>query len=158
MGMLRYERVQVSYFGRLGVEVGVFVGVDHLRRAGQLTYEQEQLYFDIDDWFKAELPEPPFYADGNAIGAVTWFKPELPMAMFDRIESLRAILDAHGIAHERVVSLDPGSVVYEDDFQIGVIPHVRREPTSMPGGVVQGTTTARSKRHLGMKNPSRADE
>ena len=29
---------------------------------------------DIDDWFLENLPEPPFYADGNSIGAVTWFE------------------------------------------------------------------------------------
>lgn len=32
-----YVRIQVGYRGRLGVEAGLFVAVDQLRRAGRLT-------------------------------------------------------------------------------------------------------------------------
>jgi hypothetical protein len=46
-----YVRLQVSYIGRLGVNVGIFVAVDHLRRADRLSLEEESLYFDVDDWF-----------------------------------------------------------------------------------------------------------
>lgn len=76
-----YVRVQAGYRGRLGVEVGVFVAVDHLRRAGRLTIEQEALYLDIDDWFNEHLPNPGFYADGNSVGAVTWFRHPVPEHM-----------------------------------------------------------------------------
>ena len=74
-------RVQAGYRGRLGVEVGVFVAVDHLRRAGRLTIEQEALYLDIDDWFNEHLANPGFYADGNSVGAVTWFRHPVPEQM-----------------------------------------------------------------------------
>jgi hypothetical protein len=53
-----YVRLQVSYIGRLGVNVGIFVAVDHLRRADRLTLEEESLYFDVDDWFGVTLPHP----------------------------------------------------------------------------------------------------
>jgi hypothetical protein len=65
----RFVRLQTSYRGSLGVEVGIFVAVDHLRRAGRLTPDEEDLYFDIDDWFRDELPNPPFYEDANGVGA-----------------------------------------------------------------------------------------
>lgn len=83
VGMIgeRFVRVQAAYRGRLGVEVGVFVAVDHLRRAGRLTPDEEALYLDIDDWFTEHLPNPDFYADGNSIGAVTWFKSPVPPQM-----------------------------------------------------------------------------
>lgn len=61
----------MRYYGRIGVEVGIFVAVDHLRRAGRLTPSEELLYVDIDDWFETNLPNPPFYEEGNTIGAVT---------------------------------------------------------------------------------------
>lgn len=60
-------RLQATYRGRLGVEVGIFVAVDHLRRADRLTEDEDELYFDIDDWFNANLPNPPFYEDATPL-------------------------------------------------------------------------------------------
>lgn len=140
----KFTRVQVRYRGRLGIEVGVFVAVDHLRRAGVLDAHQENQYLDINDWFEENLPNPPFYEDGNTIGAVTWFKVPLPDAMAHRVEALQAILHAHGVEHDVVFSNDPGEVVYEDEFQIGVVPLVRGEMTPMPEGLALGPTSAGS--------------
>ncbi|MFE6968260.1 HAD family hydrolase [Isoptericola sp. NPDC057653] len=143
-----YVRVQATYRGRLGVEVGVFVAVDHLRRAGVLSPDQEAEYLDVDDWFTAHLPNPGFYADGNTVGAVTWFRTPVPAAMQERVDRMCAILAAHGVAHDVVRSTDPGTRVYEDAFQVGVVPHVRHEPTPLPEGVVLAPTTAGSKRSV----------
>lgn len=143
-----YIRVQARYRGRLGVEVGVFVAVDHLRRAGVLSAEQEAQYFDIDDWFQEHLPNPPFYVDGNTVGAITWFRTPVPTDMSTRIDTLRGILIAHGVEHDLVTATDPGEKIYEDEFQIGVVPHVRHEPSAMPEGLVLGATNAGSKRQF----------
>jgi len=143
-----YQRLQATYRGRLGVGVGVFVAVDHLRRAGRLTAEQEALYLDIDDWFHEHLPEPDFYADGNSVGAVTWFKTPLPTEMQTRVEQLCAILATHEVALDVVHSDSPGVVIYEDDYQIGVIPAERGEPTATPAGLVLAPTSAGSKRRV----------
>ena len=148
-GPADYTRIQVRYRGRLGVEVGVFVAVDHLRRAGVLDAAQEALYLDIDDWFHEHLPNPPFYDDGNTVGAVTWFRTPIPPAMAERVAALRGILDAHGVVHDVVVSADPGEIVYRDDFQVGVVPRERADATPMPEGLVLGPTSAGSKRGLG---------
>lgn len=132
----QYVRIQARYRGRLGVEVGIFVAVDHCRRAGILTAAQEAQYIEIDAWFQEHLPNPPFYDDGNSIGAVTWFKSPVPTDMSERLDHLRRILDAHEVPHDRVTSADPGARIYEDDFQIGVIPHERGEASPLPAGVV----------------------
>lgn len=143
-----FLRVQVRYRGRLGVEVGIFVAVDHLRRAGMLSAEEEGSYLDIDDWFREHLPNPPFYEDGNSIGAVTWFKTPLSREMTERIDELKAILDAHGVEHDVVSALEPGRIVYEDEYQVGAVPLERDEPTPLPDGVVLGPTSAGSKREF----------
>ncbi|MGV1003414.1 MAG: hypothetical protein ACOYEV_01355 [Candidatus Nanopelagicales bacterium] len=148
-----YTRVQAGYVGRLGVEVGVFVAVDHLRRAGILTVDEEQVYLDIDDWFREYLPSPPFYEDGNSVGAVTWFKPRLPPAMTERITVLQGILTRHGVAVEVLESPAPGDIIYQDEFQVGVLPTRRRLPTPLPKDVQLGPTTAGSKRHLARTRP-----
>lgn len=150
-GQKPYVRLQATYRGRLGVEVGIFVAVDHLRRAGRLSEEDEELYFDVDDWFEAELPNPPFYADGNTIGAVTWFKRATSAGLLARLAHLCDILDRHGVAWVAAEASDPGRVVYEDAFQVGVVPYQRHGPSPMPPGVALGATTASSKRHLGKK-------
>lgn len=149
--MARYFRIHTVDVGRLGVGVGVFVAVDHLRRAGRLSEAEEELYFDVDDWFREALPRPPFYADGNTVGAVTWFKPEGSAHFASRLDALRGLLTAHGVAHRRSGSDDPGRIVYEDDHQVGAVPRVRRPPTPLPAGTVLGPTTSGSKRHLGRR-------
>src|SRR5688572_18403291 len=92
-----FVRIQALYRGRLGVEVGIFVAVDHLRRADTLTEDEEELYFDVDEWFNVQLPNPPFYEDGNTVGAVTWFKKALTDEMRERLEPLCRILDKYGV-------------------------------------------------------------
>ena len=144
----KFCRFQATYCGRLGVEVGLFVAVDHLRRAGSLAADELATYLDVDDWFHEHLPEPTFYTDGNSVGAVTWFRTPMPIDMAQRAESLMAILMAHDVAHEMVCSDDPGRVIYEDEFQVGVIPRSRKEQTPMPADLVLGPTTAASKREL----------
>ncbi len=144
----KFCRFQAAYCGRLGVEVGLFVAVDHLRRAGSLSADELATYLDVDDWFHEHLPEPAFYTDGNSVGAVTWFKAPMPIDMAQRAESLMAILMAHDVAHEMVCSDDPGRVIYEDEFQVGVIPRSRKERTPLPADLVLGPTTAASKREL----------
>jgi len=146
-----FVRIQAWYRGRLGVEVGIFVAVDHLRRADRLTEDEEELYFDVDDWFEIHLPNPPFYSDGNTVGAVTWFKNSSTGEMRGRLEPLCRILDKYGVTWMAAESADPGKIIYEDRFQVGAIPYQRYEPTPMPQGVLLGPSTAGSKRHLGKK-------
>jgi hypothetical protein len=150
--MRSFFRVHADYVGRVGVEVGIFVAVDHLRRAGLLSDAEEDLYFDIDDWFRNALPVPPVYADGNTLGAVTWFREAVRGrgAFAGRIDALRGILTAHGVSHGESASDDPGPILYEDDHQICVLPRSRRprDPLPFPPGTVLGPTTAGSKRHL----------
>lgn len=128
--------------------MGVFVAVDHLRRAGRLSAEQAALYLDIDDWFNEHLPNPGFYADGNSAGAVTWFRHPIPDEMGWRVEQLTGILRAHDVAFDTAWSDDPGTVVYEDEYQVGVIPYVRGNPDSPPENVALLPTTAGSKRDV----------
>ena len=133
------------------MEVGVFVAVDHLRRAGVLSAEEEAQYFDIDDWFNVNLPNPSFYEDGNSVGAVTWFKFPVPLEMAERIGTLKRILTAHGVEHDVLSAEDPGEQIYEDEFQVGIVPREPHEPTAMPEGLTLGPTSAGSKREFTQK-------
>lgn len=107
---------------RRGREPAYMARVDHLRRSGRLSEEEIVLYVSVDEWFQENLPNPPFYDDGNSAGAVTWFKN----AAEDMTDRLRPLL------WERSVSDDPGRVVYEDRWQVGVIPSARLGMTPLP--------------------------
>ena len=69
--------------------------------------------------------------------------------MLERLAPLQAILSKYAVEHAVVQSQDPGRIIYEDEFQVGVLPYRRVEPTPMPHGLVLGPTTSGSKRHLG---------
>ncbi|MDI2036358.1 hypothetical protein [Paenarthrobacter nitroguajacolicus] len=125
-----FQRFHAGYVGRTGVAVGVFVAVDHLRRAGKLSEQEIVLYAMTDVWFQENLPNPPFYDDGNSIGAVTWFR-DTSDSMTGRLQPLLSILDSNDVTWQRSVSDDPGRIVYEDQWQIGVIPPVRMPMTQL---------------------------
>jgi hypothetical protein len=75
---------------------------------------------EITDWFERNVPNSPFYQDGNRIRTVTWFKSDA----VDAIGKARVIADIvgkHGIKIKKVVHVCPGKVIYEDEYQIGII-------------------------------------
>lgn len=129
--MAKFQRFQSNYVGRTGAPVGVFVAVDHLRRVGRLSEEEITCYALTDAWFQENLPNPPFYADGNSIGAVTWFKEQAD-DMADRLRPLLEMLDAKSVFWECETSADPGEIIYEDQWQVGVIPLSRLAMTPLP--------------------------
>ncbi|MGN9837598.1 hypothetical protein ACTMTI_05700 [Nonomuraea sp. H19] len=104
--------------------MGIFAACHHLRRDGRLTSEDDALFKEVDDWFITCLPYPPFYADGNSVRAVPWFKPTAT-ALIAALAPLEDLLHRYGVPCDVVRSPDPGTIVYEDEFQIGVLPYVR---------------------------------
>jgi hypothetical protein len=108
--MANFQRFQSDYVGRTGALVGVFVAVDHLRRTGRLSEKEITVYALTDAWFQENLPNPPFYADGNSIGAVTWFKEQAD-DMTARLQPLLEMLDAKSVFWECETSADPGEII-----------------------------------------------
>jgi hypothetical protein len=126
-----FQRFHACYVGRTGAPVGVFVAVDHLRRTGRLSEEEIVHYAFVDAWFQENLPNPPYYGDGNSIGAVTWFR-DAAEEMIVHLQPLLSILDSKGVEWQRSFSADPGEVVYEDRWQVGVVPSVKFAMTPLP--------------------------
>ncbi|WP_127587468.1 hypothetical protein [Paenibacillus koleovorans] len=121
----RYMRIQTRYCGKTGKPVGIFAACWHLLRGTMrddcLTEEDKELFLSVEKWFVEHLPEPPFYEDGNTIKAVTWFKTAGCAGMVERLKPLVRLLEKYGVPYDIVFTNHVGEIVYEDDYQVGVV-------------------------------------
>ncbi|MGW7413721.1 hypothetical protein [Streptomyces sp. NPDC054863] len=124
---MRYVRFQSTTAHPRGHFPGVFALVNGLARDGKLTPEQERFRRVNNDWYDAAYPEPSsidpsVYDHAVNPGAVAWFKVG-SVELIGRVPGYLEILDAHGFECVEVRSADaPGRVVYEDEWQVVVVP------------------------------------
>lgn len=124
MKLPKYMRIQgreIAY--RTQKPVGVFVLNWRRIRDGVYSAADEEIYEKTHKWFLENLPEPPFYGNDNENpqGAVTWFKTENSNEMFEHIQPLIDLLEKYDIPYDIVYSNYVGRIIYEDDYQVGVI-------------------------------------
>lgn len=132
MPRLPYVRFQGTVRHPRGHFPGVFVLVNGLAQDGRLTAEQERFRRANNDWYDAAYSnpssvDPTVYNHDVNPGAVAWFKSSAH-ELLDRVAGYLEILTAHEIECRRVESSDPGRVVYEDDYQVVVVPHDQTRP------------------------------
>lgn len=117
-----FVRFQGSVENRRGVRPGVFALVNGLLHDGLLTEPEAAFTRHTNQWYDTYLPDPgvlaPWVYDRDLHPrAAAWFKlGEHPF--FEPVPQYLRILDARGIGHEMVMTTDPGSVLYEDPFQV----------------------------------------
>ncbi|MFE3830953.1 hypothetical protein, partial [Streptomyces sp. NPDC059092] len=108
---------------------GVFALANGLARSGALTEEQWRFWRAGNDWYDANYPDPstvdPLVYDAELHpGAVAWFKPSAEaQKLIARVDGYLDLLTAHGVPWHETRSTDPGRVVYEDAYQVVVVPH-----------------------------------
>lgn len=73
-GFSFYVKVGLTLCIKTNMPVGLFVAVLHLVDKKRMTDEEIDTYWKQRKYFEKALPIPPFYSDGNSIGATTWFK------------------------------------------------------------------------------------
>ncbi|MEV0527137.1 hypothetical protein AB0I66_27275 [Streptomyces sp. NPDC050439] len=122
-----YVRYESPARHQRGHFTGVFGLVNNLAKAGKLTAEQELFRRTNNDWYDGAYPDPstvdPTVYDHEVNpGAVAWFKVSATH-LIERVPGYLEILDAHGVECRVVRSSDPGRVVYEDEFQVVVVPY-----------------------------------
>jgi hypothetical protein len=104
---------------------GVFQVAIELRDGGHLEpYEEEWLERDMG-WLRKHLPSPGCLRDPGNDRAICWFKPGAKEAI-DRVRGMVAFLETRGIAVSMVTTADPGTVLYEDPWQVVAKPRRRR--------------------------------
>jgi hypothetical protein len=122
-----YVRFQGTVRNEQGASPGVFGLANRLARAGKLSTEQYQFWRANNDWYDANFPNPSdvdplVYDQETHPGAVAWFKSS-SLELITRVDGYLELLAAHGVECRRVDSSDPGKIIYEDEYQVVVIPH-----------------------------------
>lgn len=103
---------------------GVFQAAIELRDAGQLeAYEEDWLERDLS-WLRMHLPSPDCLRDRGNDRAICWFKPSARRAI-DKVRGIVALLHTRGIFVTMVRTVDPGTVLYEDQWQVVAKPRRR---------------------------------
>jgi hypothetical protein len=104
---------------------GVFQAALALRDDGRLEpYEEEWLERELR-WLRMHLPSPACLRDDGNERAICWFKPGAERAI-DKVRGIVALLEAKGVPVEMVTTADPGTVIYEDKWQVVAKPRRKR--------------------------------
>ena len=120
----KYVRIQTKYCGKTGKPVGIFAACWHLlkgtMRDDALSEEDKEIYLNIRSWFEDNLPNPPYYEDGNKINAITWFKKNSSKEMLEKLQPLIGLLEKYNVDYDIVYTDNVGEIIYEDDYQVAV--------------------------------------
>ena len=90
-----------------------------LRDRGMLDRHQEARLAEIYEWFRANLPCPPFSSSNWTADAVSWFRDDAGEPI-QKMWEIAALLEEHGVPVRMLRSANPGKIVYQDRYQIVV--------------------------------------
>lgn len=85
---------------------------------GVMSKEDEELFRNIDQWFKDNLPEPEPCKNGEKV--ITFFKTEITELMQEKIKLAMGLLDKYNHPYDVVYTNFVGAIVYEDEWQVVV--------------------------------------
>lgn len=127
--MQKYMRIQGREIAfKTKKPAGLFALCWRRIRDGIFSAEDEALFREMDAWFRANLPIPPFYDEneqkyldkGEAL-PVTWFKTDCPAKFKQKIDFIVSLLDKYQVPYDVVYSNYVGRIIYEDNYQIGTV-------------------------------------
>ena len=97
---------------------GVFSLCWNLVRDNVLTEQEKAMFIAIDEWFKANLPEPEPCVNHEQV--ITFFKCDSTAEMVARLEPAIALLEKYAKPYNIVYTNFAGTIVYEDEWQVAV--------------------------------------
>lgn len=125
---LMYLRYRAKYFNeaKQTVELGFFKAAVYLSEHAPLTTEDRKQLDQFIHFFDHQLPIPDYYQSKKnrqaAKSATSWFK-DSAQTFIRPMNELANLLEQYQIEVERIsAKKTPGKIIYEDDYQITVIP------------------------------------
>jgi len=120
----KFVRIQVRYSGKTGKPVGIFGACHHVINNSYYTFntteDEKILFLNVENWFNENLPNPPFYNEGNPNKYITWFKTKTTNHMIEKLIPLMKLLEKYNVEYDIIYTNFVGNIVYEDDFQVAV--------------------------------------
>jgi len=96
---------------------GVVTELRMLRDSGEVAdYEIDHIN-ELFEWFNEGLPCPPFEKSDWSPDAISWFK-ESAQEIISRFREMIVLLELHGRPVRMITPMDPGAILYEDDWQV----------------------------------------
>ena len=96
---------------------GVFVALYDLRDSGKLEpHDDEELDKHLA-WLKMHLKSPVCLKDFDNERAISWFHPRAKEPI-RRVRAIVEILREYGVVIDQVTTDHPGTVIYEDGWQV----------------------------------------
>ncbi|MFJ3956066.1 hypothetical protein [Arthrobacter sp. NPDC090010] len=98
---------------------------NRLAKEGRLSPEDWTSWRSANDYYDQAYatPHKSIYDPAVNPAAQAWFKPTATH-LLARIDFYTDLLTRYDIEYQLIHSTDPGKVVYEDDVQIVVVPHL----------------------------------
>jgi len=97
--------------------LGVFQAAIALRDAGNLEpHEEDWLERDLG-WLRVHLPSPDCLRTAGNHRAICWFRPTASDAI-DKVRGIVALLMTRGVIVQMLTTAQPGTIVYEDEWQV----------------------------------------
>lgn len=120
------KKMEYKYLRIQGLELaentmynkGVFSMCWQLVQNDVMEKEDADLFVEIDDWFRQELPFPPQCKGQEKV--VCFFKTENSDMMIKMIRPALWLLEKYDHPYFLVYTNTPGEIVYEDQYQIAV--------------------------------------
>ena len=122
----RMKKMEYKYLRIQGLELaentmynkGVFSMCWQLVQNDVMEKEDADLFVEIDDWFRQELPFPPQCKGQEKV--VCFFKTENSDMMIKMIRPALWLLEKYDHPYFLVYTNTPGEIVYEDQYQVAV--------------------------------------
>ena len=120
------KKMEYKYLRIQGLELaentmynkGVFSMCWQLVQNDVMEKEDAELFVEIDDWFRQELPFPPQCKGQEKV--VCFFKTENSDMMIKMIRPALWLLEKYEHPYFLVYTNTPGEIVYEDQYQVAV--------------------------------------
>jgi hypothetical protein len=123
----RFVRFQSPDPTRRGSFNGVFALTNGLARAGLLTDEEHRYWREHNAWYNVRLLDPRDRVsdifDKQAYPRIGYWFRTTAAEFLAPVPGYLEILRPHELACVEVRSDDPGLIVYEDEYQIVVVPY-----------------------------------
>ena len=129
MELFKYIRIQGRETAWVTKKpVGIFALAWRKIKNNVFTEDEKDIIKKTKEWFNINLPHPPFYGknnddpNANTDGAITYFKNNANVKlMYDNLTPILELCDKYRIPYDIVYTNHVGKIVYEDDFQVGVV-------------------------------------